>query len=75
MNIPFPSLLNELQQWSNRFDKELFQMKIMRVYTRCRRMGKNELAQKIKTKYKIGLKLTSDSAVAFAIMMNSIKKS
>lgn len=50
-------------------------MKIMRVYTRCRRMGKNELAQKIKTKYKIGLKLTSDSAVAFAIMMNSIKKS
>lgn len=48
-NIPFPSLVKELVDFTENHTKKL---KVQRVYRHCILAGKTELAKKIKSKYK-----------------------
>lgn len=46
-----PGLLQELRDWAAEHSKNQFASKVLRVYTKCRLLKKNALADKILTKY------------------------
>ena len=74
--IPFPSLLEDMNQWCDDFSKKILLSKAHRVYNRCVRIGKNGIAQKIKGKYRLDkYRIEDDRTMAFRIMLESIKKS
>ena len=74
--IPFPSLLTELQDFANDYSKKLFEQKVDRVYVKCLRRGKTELAKRIKTKYKgiINKLCYDDRVMAFALTILTSNK-
>jgi hypothetical protein len=61
--IPFPELLNELRYYNPVSLKE----KAQRVALKCERLGKHELAAKIREKY--GRPQKHDSVIAFEMTL------
>lgn len=72
--IPFPSLLSELLEYGKNMNSKLFERKVFRIWMKCKKAKKYELADKIKNKYTNCFNIKSDSAIAFALALNASNK-
>ena len=76
--LPFPGLINELLEWQEDHSKKVFRSKVIRIYVKCLRRGKIELAVKIAKKYHSELtnNLRSDFDIAtnFSLFLRNIQK-
>lgn len=64
--IHFPGLMQEMLDWSEDYNKKYFRQKIIRVYIKCLKANKVNLAVKIAEKHRKALTetLRSDMAIA-----------
>jgi len=70
-DIPFPNLINELLGYGNR--PEFIQRKANRIYIKCLRAKKLQLAEKIATKYRLN-EIKDDAVMAMNLSMRAIQK-
>lgn len=75
-NVLYPNLIEELLDYGNKMNDNLFERKVLRVWTRCKRANKNSIADKIRNKYSKYFQIKSDSvrALALSIAINQTEK-
>lgn len=64
--ISLPGLLSEMQEWSEDYSKKMFRQKVIRIYMKCLKLNKVNLAVKIAEKHRKALTepLRSDMSIA-----------
>lgn len=73
--MPFSELISDLYHWSNSQNQKYFIQKVERVFFKCIRSGRIELARKIKDKYKDIPTTKSDLSISMAYALMAYKKS
>lgn len=73
---PFPNLLDDLVQFGEKQKDKIFERKVNRIYIKCLRYKKLELAKKIEEKYHyiINKETKDDGIMAMAIALKQINK-
>ena len=73
--IPFPSLLEDFEEFSEEFDQKLLLNKARRIWNMCMIRKKHELAKKIEVKYQLKKnRHQSDMAVAMGFVLLSSRQ-
>lgn len=71
--IPFPNLMNELLEFGNKMSDNLLKSKANRIYIKCIRAKKLQLAEKIANKYKLN-QIKDDAVIAMSLAMQAYKR-
>lgn len=71
--IPFPNLMSELLDYGSKISDNLLKAKANRIYIKCLRAKKLQLADKIATKYKLN-EIKDDAVMAMSLSMRAIQK-
>lgn len=71
--IPFPNLMNELLDYGSKISDNLSKAKANRIYIKCLRAKKLQLADKIANKYRLN-EIKDDAVIAMRLYMMAIQK-
>jgi hypothetical protein len=74
--IPYISIMQDMLEWSKHHSDTLYANKVMRVYVKCLRTGREKLAAKIAAKHAAILRSMRDDrvmALAYALFASKAK--